>query len=74
MGELSRKPKKGAAKVRHLGRTKSQITRYYEKTYPERKLRHILKNNGINEAKSWAAKRGIMSILRHVAAQLGMEI
>lgn len=62
MGETSRKPKKGAAKVRHLGRKKNKILRYYAQIYPRTKLRRILRHNGINSARSWAMKNGIIGI------------
>ena len=69
MGETSKKPKRGAAKVRHLGRRKAQIARYYDYTYPRRKLLHILKNNGLDAARSWAAKHGVTAILTALAKQ-----
>jgi hypothetical protein len=62
MGDLSKKPKKGAAKVRHLGRRKTQIARYYANTYPRHKIRRILKNNGFSAAQSWAMSRGFIGI------------
>jgi len=54
-----RSTKKGAAKVRHLGRRKSQIARYYAVTYYPRKLRHVFRNNGVNAARSYADKHGL---------------
>ncbi len=51
------KPKKGASKVRHIGRSKAKElyrTRYYGGVYQERKILHLLKNNGIAAAKKWA--------------------
>ncbi len=74
MGEKSKTPKKGAAKVRHLGRRKAQIARYYERTYAPRKIRHLLKNNGVPAAQSWADKRGARGVLVAVARSMGIEI
>lgn len=55
-----RKPKRGAAKVRHLGRRKAQIARYYAAVYYPRKLRRVLKNNGVDAARSYADKHGMI--------------
>ncbi len=74
MGETSKKPKKGAAKVRHLGRRKAQIQKYYERVWAKRKLRHLLKNNGVAAARSWADKRGEQVALRRAADEMGIEI
>jgi len=57
--EVKKKPKKGAAKVRHLGRSKAKAMyreRYYSTVYMARKILHLLKNNSVAEAQSWAAK------------------
>ena len=67
--------RKGAAKVKHLGRRKEQIARYYARTYVPRKLRHILKNNGVDAARSWADKNVESRVaLRKIAEELGIEV
>ncbi len=66
--------KKGASKVRHLGRSKSKIERYYASIYPKRKLRHILLNNGVAAAKAWADKYTAQSFLPAVAKKLGINL
>lgn len=69
------RPKKGAAKVRHLGRRKAQIAKYYAQTYAPRKLRHILKNNGVDAARSWADKNAESRVaLRKIAEKMGIDI
>jgi hypothetical protein len=60
--------KKGASKVRHLGRHKAKILRYYEVTYPLRKLRRIIRNNKESEAKAWAMKHGVMPMFDRLTA------
>jgi len=55
--------RKGAAKVKHLGRTKNNILRYYAKTYAPRKILHMLKNNGYPFAQSWAMTHGCAHLL-----------
>ena len=66
--------RKGAAKVKHLGRRKAQIQRYYEKVYAKRKLRHLLLNNGVAAARSWADKRNEQVNLRRAADELRISI
>jgi len=65
MGDLN-KPKKGAAKVRHLGRKKNQIARYYAQTYPKKKITNILRHQGAEAARSWA--------LAHDALRVYLEL
>uniref|UniRef100_A0A6M3LCB4 Uncharacterized protein n=1 Tax=viral metagenome TaxID=1070528 RepID=A0A6M3LCB4_9ZZZZ len=57
--------RKGAPKIKHLGRTEARTKRrlleYYGKRYPSKKIRNILKNGGtIPDAQSWAAKYGVI--------------
>jgi hypothetical protein len=63
---------KGAAKVKHLGRsgprTQRKLLTYYSSVYAPRKLRHMLKSNGFNFARSWAAKKGCLPLLEKIAA------
>lgn len=66
--------RKGAAKVKHLGRRKAQIARYYERVYAKRKLRHLLLNNGVAAAQSWADKRGEQVNLRRAADELNITL
>lgn len=49
--------RRGAPKVKHLGRTKVQIARYYLHTYAQRKIRHMLRANGFFFARAWAQAR-----------------
>lgn len=74
METRKRPPKRSAAKVRHLGRSKAKIVRYYEKTYPQHKIRRILKHNGANAAKSWAAKHGQSAVLLKIASELDIKV
>jgi hypothetical protein len=55
--------RKGAAKVKHLGRKKNYIAHYYGYVWAPRKLRHMLKNNGYPFAQSWAAKHDCLNLL-----------
>ncbi len=48
--------RKGAGKVKRLGRTKTQIAHYYARVYAPRKIRHMLKSNGYRFALAWAQK------------------
>jgi|GEM_PF-3440206 len=73
MGDTSKKPKKGAAKVRRLGRNKAKIARYYETAYPTKKLRNILKNNGMPAATSWGMKHMATAILNKLVRKMGVE-
>jgi len=68
------KPKKGAHKVRNLGRRKAQIRAYYDKVYAKRKLRHLLQNNGIPAARSWADKHNELVAFHRAAAELGVKV
>ena len=56
----AKSPKRGAAKIKHLGSRKALIARYYAVVYWPRKLRHVLKNNGVNAAHSYADKHGLI--------------
>jgi len=60
--------KKGASKVRHLGRHKAKIAHYYEYTYPLRKLRHLLKHNSEKDARIWAKEHGAQVLLSKLVA------
>lgn len=59
----SAKAKGGANKLKRVGSRKNQIARYYEKRFPLKKLRNLLKFNGVNDARSWADKHGALHIL-----------
>lgn len=72
--DVKRRPKRGAAKVRRLGKHKQQIQRYYERTYPRRKIRHLLRNNTVREARAWAEKHGALAFLHEVAAELKVKL
>ena len=74
MREASKRPKRGAAKVRHLGRHKAKIAHYYDKIYPLHKLTRILKHNGPQAARSWAMKHGQVGLLGSLAAKMGIDI
>ncbi len=50
--------RKGAAKVKRLGRNKAKILKYYSKVWAPRKIRHMLRHNGYPFAQSWAEKNG----------------
>lgn len=67
MGEKTKTQKKGAAKVRHLGRRKAQIARYYAVTYRPRKLRRVFKNNGANAARAYADKHGLIGLFNKLS-------
>lgn len=65
---------KGSAKTKRLGRRKAQIVHYYAYIYPLRKLRRILRHNGMAAAKEWAISRGRLPELMKVARQRGQEV
>jgi len=69
-----RRPKKGAPKIKRLGRHKAKIERYYANVYPRRKLLRILKNNGVKEARAWAEKHLAHGPLIELANRLGMKL
>jgi hypothetical protein len=60
--------KKGASKVHHLGRHKAKILQYYERTYPLRKLRRILKHNKQADARAWAKEHGALPLFDRLVA------
>ena len=73
---VKKRPKKGAAKVRHLGRNKLQIERYYARTYYPRKIRHILRNNGtrgMEMARKYAKEHDCIIMFNRVVRELGLE-
>ena len=68
------RPKKGAPKIKRLGRHKAKIERYYAKVYPRHKLLRILKNNGIKAAKAWADKHLANGPLIELADSRGIKL
>lgn len=67
--------RKGAPKVKHLGRsgprTQRYLENYYTRVYPRRKLRRILRNNGLQAARKWAREWHHDAIFHEVASKLG---
>lgn len=50
--------------VKATGRKKGKILAYYQLRWAPRKIRHMLKRNGVEFATAWARARGQMDILQ----------
>ena len=64
--------KKGAPKVRHLGRhaarLATRLSNYYGNRYPRKKIRNMLKNHTpYPMIQSWAQNHGALVFLRDIA-------
>lgn len=64
----TQRAKKGPAKIKRAGSRAGKIQSYYSRTYPKRKIMHLLKHNSEEDAKKWAKRFGYMDLFRKLAA------
>lgn len=48
------------------GKRKQFFAHYFGSVRPERKLRHLLKRNGVHAAKAWAEAHDKLALLRQI--------